>query len=176
MKKALFYFTSTFMILVLSLVIINFFTRINKLEFEKYDEYEKQMKVVENKISTYEDTKCVLKIKELIKKSKDTYFVGEYTLKEIKNKIIQNDEIWISIYGRALTECEVNDKDLNDYALTTVMFYEEILNKNRFNYELKLPDFENHLLYDTALTSLENRLRKDMEIKTIEYLLDGVKK
>lgn len=176
MKKALFYFTLTFMVLVLLLVIINFFTRINKLEFEKYDEYEKQMEVVENKISTYKDTKCVLKIKELIKKSKDTYFVGEYTLKEIKNKIIQNDEIWISIYGRALTECGVNDKDLNDYALTTVMFYEEILNKNRFNYELKLPDFESHLLYEPALTSLENRLRKDMEIKTIEYLLNGVEK
>jgi hypothetical protein len=164
------------MVLVLSLVIINFFTRTTKLNFENYDEYEKQMALVENKISTYKDTACVLKIKELIKKSKDTYFVGEYTLKEIKNKIIQNDEIWLSIYGKSMTECGVNDKELNDYAFTVIMFYEELLSKNRFSYELSLPDFENRLLGEASLTSLENRLRKDMEIKTIEYLLNGVEK
>ena len=176
MKKVLFYFTLAFMIIILILVVINFFTRINKINFERYEEYEKKIKVVEDKASTYKDTECITEIKGLIKKSKDTYFIGELTLKEINNKIIQNDEIWLSIYGRAITKCGINDKDLSDYAMTTVMFYEELLNKNRFNYELSIPDFENHLLYDTALTGMENRLRKDMEIKTIEYLLNEVEK
>lgn len=174
MKRILFYFSIAFMIITLSLAIINLTTRTSKINFERYESYEKNIKVLENKVSTYEDSNCILNIKELIKKSKDTYFVGSLTLKEIHNKIVQNDEIWLSIYGRARKNCGIDNEEVDDYALTTVMFYEELLQKSSFNYEFKLPDFENHILTDTSLTSMENRIRKDMEIKTIESLLNGV--
>lgn len=174
MKRLLFYFSISFMLIILSLAIINLTTRTSKINFERYESYEKSIKELENKVSTYKDTDCILDIKQLIKKSKDTYFVGDLTLKEIHDKVIQNDEIWLSIYGKTKESCNIDNKEIDDYALTTVMFYEELLQKNSFNYEFILPDFENHMLGDTSLTTMENRLRKDMEIKTIEGLLNEV--
>lgn len=175
MKKIILYSSITYMIIIISLVIFNILSQPTKINFSSYDYYDNEIKVIEEKVAGLRVNDCSNSIKKLIKNSKDTYFVGSVYIKDVYNKV-STSESWLSLYGEAKTACNVDNNDMDMLAITASIQYEELIDKYRFNYELLIADIENRLLLEPALINMENRSRKNLEIKVIEFLIEEGKK
>lgn len=174
MKNIIYYFVVTYIFIILILLGINFINRTNAITFQSYNEYEENIKLIDSRVANLEDNDCTIAIQRLVKKSKDTYFVGKLSLKDMEKQISLNDEYWLSIYGDVKKLCNVDNEDIDDYVLSASLVYEDIRDAYMFNYELSFTDFENRELSQPMLISIKNKIRKDMEIKTIISILDEV--
>lgn len=174
MRNFIFYASLSYMIVVLSLIGINYFGRTTEINFQPYKDYENQIKILENRVSNYPDDECTTSIKKLISMSKETYFVGNVKITTIYDKLYNDDMPWLSLYTNAIKSCELDyDKSKKD-AMTALTYSQELINEYTFDYVVVFPDLEYADSYKGSLNSLENTLRKDAEIRTINAIMNEV--
>ena len=174
MRNFIFYASVSYMVIVLSLIGINYFGRTTEVNFDSYKDYESQIKILENRVSNYPDNECTTSIKKLINISKETYFVGNVKKTKIYEKLYNNDMPWLSLYKNAIKSCKLDYNKTQKDAMTVLTYSQELINEYTFDYVVVFPDLEYADSYKGSLNSLENTLRKDAEIRTINSIMNEV--
>ena len=120
MRNFIFYASVSYMLVVLSLIGINYFGRTTNIYFDSYKDYENQIKILENRVSNFPDNECTTSIKKLINLSKDTYFVGNVKTTTIYSKLYNNDKPWLSLYSNALKTYNLKSDKSSKDAITAL--------------------------------------------------------
>ena len=174
MRNFIFYASVSYMIVVLSLIGVNYFGRTTEINFGAYKDYENQIKILENRVSNYPDNECTNSIKKLINISKDTYFVGNTKVTTIYDKLYNDDMPWLSLYNNTIKDCKLDTNKSSKDAVTALLYSQELINEYTFDYVVVFPDLEYADSYKGTLISMENTLRKDAEIRTINSIMNEV--
>lgn len=176
MKKLIYSISIAYMIFILILMVVSLTTLTEKLTFNKIPEYESKIKELKEAINKKEDSTCKESIKTLIDASENTYFVGDIYLKNVYKKINDNEKSFLIIYGKTLNNCNINEilkKEINLYAITATIQYNDLIQKYVFDYELKIIDIKSRNENEASLTSIKSTINKNMELKVIEALIEG---
>ncbi len=174
MRNFIFYASVSYMIIVLSLIGINYFNRTTEIYFKPYEDYETQIKILENRTSTIANNECKSKVKELISLSKNTYFKDNVKIKDIYVKLDNNNMPWLSLYSRTIKACNLTyDKSSKD-SMSVSLYNQNIINEYSFVYVVSFRDLEYADFYKGTLIPYENNYRKDAEVRVINSILNEV--
>lgn len=176
---------------VMYIIVITYgliFTLINKDDFVTLDNntvYEDVMKRNSERIKVFktielnsDEQNCLDGLNNLLNESLETYVFGEVNMTEFTkdNFTITSDGL-LTYYTGVIGSCDLNDIDkniTNTYIINSQYFYENLIEKYRFNHEINFKNILNNQITATTIDVLGYKYAKISESLTIDYILDNM--
>ena len=168
-------------IVIILLMGITYFKMDKHVEFQEDTDFIVTLNNYKKEIMLLEDTNCKSTLNKLVNYIEQNNLSGKVNLKDYYNKVFYNNESILSFYGEIKDNCSMITEDVAKEHNLPIMFItasiqnDEIFGKYMYQYEINTKDLYFRNISEPALTSIENKIKNEMELKLIKDVLEIVK-
>lgn len=148
-----------------------------KASIELNDSEENRNTIINYKeqLLTLEKNDCTKVIGKIIEHYEETSYTGNVNLREMYE--YDNENSILSYYGEAKEKCAISKEDEEKYNfpikfMTVSIQRDEIYQPYYFQYELSIEDRPMRLIAESAISNIEYKINRDMELEIISSLIE----
>lgn len=168
-------------IIIILLMGITYFKMDTHVEFQEDTDFTLTLNNYKKEIMLLENSNCKNALNNLVNYIEQNNLSGKVNLKDYYNKVFYNNESILSFYGEIKNACPMITEDVAKEHNLPIMFItasiqnDEIFGKYLYQYEINMKDLYFRNISEPALTSIENKIKNEMELKLIKDVLKIVK-
>ena len=163
-------------IVIILLMGITYFKMDKHVEFQEDTDFIVTLNNYKKEIMLLEDTNCKSTLNKLVNYIEQNNLSGKVNLKDYYNKVFYNNESILSFYGEIKDNCSMITEDVaKEHNLPIMFITASIQNDEMYQYEINTKDLYFRNISEPALTSIENKIKNEMELKLIKDVLEIVK-
>lgn len=168
-------------IIIILLMGITYLKMDTHVEFQEDADFVVTLNNYKKEIMLLEDTNCKSTLNKLVDYIEQNNLSGKVNLKDYYNKVFYNNESILNFYVEIKNACPIITEEVAKEHNLPIMFItasiqnDEIFGKYFYQYEINMKDLYFRNISEPALTSIENKVKKEMELKLIKDVLKIVK-
>ena len=168
-------------IIIILLMGITYFKMDTHVEFQEDEDFVVTLNNYKKEIMLLDDTNCKSTLNKLVNYIEQNNLSGSVNLKDYYNKVFYNNESILNFYREIKNTCPMITEDVAKEHNLPIMFItasiqnDEIFGKYLYQYEINMKDLYFRNISEPALTSIENKIKNEMELKLIKDVLKIVK-
>ena len=173
-RKSLFITAVIYSITVIILMLYSYSTSINTIEFNDNSDNIKVLNEYKEDLKDLQDSSCKNNLNMLINYYERTSYNG---MVNFKDKYIEEDGL-LKYVSLIIDECNLSDDIKSSLAIkmiTASIQFEEVIKDLVFQYEIRIPDFNNRSLMEVELNPLRYNINRKNQLETIKMLIDVLK-
>lgn len=168
-------FYSIFVVLI---IVINMFNLRGKIEIHDKEDNLNRLSDLKARANNLEKNSCGLLVDQMISKYEETSYDGEVILSEFYD-LYWEGASFLQFYSSFKTECGMSDEkikelDLDYDVLNSITFFENVVNKHMFYYEISLSDKYMREISEANIENIEYQTCKKSELDIIEKMINYV--
>ena len=168
-------FYSIFVVLI---IVINMFNLRGKIEIHDNEDNLNRLSDLKARANNLEKNSCGLLVDQMISKYEETSYDGEVILSELYD-LYWEGASFLQFYSSFKTECGMSDEkikelDLDYDVLNSITFFENVVNKHMFYYEISLSDKYMREISEASIGNIEYQTCKKSELDIIEKMINYV--
>lgn len=174
-KNILFIISIFYSIVILTMTGITTFNMTDTIKLNDKKENKETLKNYKKQLSELEQNDCTNAIGKIIKNYEETSYNGDVNLREMYEYDIENSIL--SYYEEAKNKCQISEEDEEKYNLpikfiTVSIQRDEIYQPYYFQYELSIKDYPARLIAEFAISKLEYKINRELELEIISSLIE----
>ena len=178
MKGFIFSVSIFYSIIVLFFMVINLCNAVTSVELIDSKENKTKLTSYKQEILVLDQNSCTNVINNLINYYEQTSYNGEISLKEMYN--LGNKTSLLSFYSLVKNQCKLSEKTTEKYNFPTKFLaasiqQDELFHRYYFQYELNIKDVFTRNIVEASMTSVEYKIRKNLELEIISDLIEIMK-
>ena len=170
-KNSLLIIAIVYSITILALMLYSYNTSINTIELNDGNENITVLNNYKEKIKNIEESTCKNALTNLIEHYDKTSYNG---IVNLKDKYFSEDSV-LNYATDIFNNCHLSDNDKNAIALkmlTASIQFDTVVERLLFQYEIRIPDYDNRLLMELSLNEISYNINRKNQLETMALLID----
>ena len=121
-------------------VVFSFVNRNQAIHIKEYDNYEKDINVLSDKINKIKKDDCRASLNDMLDRIKDNHLTGDIKIKDYYEFFYKDNLTFVDYYNYVSSTCNINNNEIYIKAMSTLVYPEYIKNTYNRSYEFYFKD------------------------------------
>ena len=176
-KNIVFVILSSYMVIVLFVVLLNYFTAIKSIELYDNQDNIELLNSYKTEVDNIKNEACRQAVNGFIQKYEVTSYDGEISLQDFYKNVIQHGGSPLAFYPNLREACNISPEEAEKYNLsilflTAAVQDDAIMSKYVFQYELHIKDYYLRDLMEGQLANVDYTIQRKNELSIISNIIE----